>query len=203
MRVAGVKNYSGECLACHQLFYARDKSYKFCSIVCSGKLFKKGQKPWNKLDRIEKTCPSCGTKFSVRPSLVRVKCCSRSCGQRGKTSPMKGCQASQETREKQRLAKLGIRGPDHWNWRGGSGTERHLAMNRDEYKQWRRAVFVRDGFTCVFCGTNGALQADHIKPWAKYPNLRYDVDNGRTLCLPCHEQTDTFPVKLRRKVSVN
>ena len=110
---------------------------------------------------------------------------------------MKGRTASPETRAKQRAAKLGIRGPAHWNWRGGSGTERHYLMNQDEYKQWRIAVFKRDNFTCQMCGASKVfLNADHIEPWSVATNLRYSLDNGRTLCEPCHWTTPSFPKQL-------
>lgn len=159
--------------------------------------FKPGQRAWNKKPWIEKTCPACGKIFSVKPCLDRVSACSRSCGQKGKISPMKGLVASPETRAKQRAAKLGIRGPDHWNWRSGGRSERKMAMNRDEYKQWRSAVFERDDFTCQICNVRGVeLHADHIKPWSTHPELRFVVDNGRALCVPCHHQTPSFPKKL-------
>lgn len=81
----------------------------------------------------------------------------------------------------------GIRGKAHHSWKGGLGTERHRAMGQSEYKAWRDAVFFRDNFTCQLCDQyNGYLHADHIKTWAEYPTLRYEVSNGRTLCRACH-----------------
>jgi 5-methylcytosine-specific restriction endonuclease McrA len=46
------------------------------------------------------------------------------------------------------------------------------------------------------------LQADHIKPFAHHPELRFDVNNGRTLCVPCHRKTDTYGGRSRAKVCV-
>jgi 5-methylcytosine-specific restriction endonuclease McrA len=117
---------------------------------------------------------------------------------------MKGRSSSAETRQKQRLAKLGFRGPQHWNWRGGSGSERNLVKKRDEYVQWRKAVFERDNFTCQACGARGCeLHADHIHPWASHIEKRFDLENGRTLCVPCHWKTPSFPKQLIPKEMKN
>ncbi|MEB3215390.1 MAG: HNH endonuclease signature motif containing protein [Nostocales cyanobacterium 94392] len=162
--------------------------------------FVKGMVTWNKKEPIIKNCEYCQREFSVKPSLDRVRYCSRSCIRKGKPSPMKGKKVTPETRLKQRLAKLGIRGEKHWNWRGGNGkTERKIEMARDEYKQWRKAVFERDNYRCLDCGERGGfLNADHIYPWALYPRLRYKIENGRTLCRSCHEKTNTWGARVRK-----
>ena len=80
-----------------------------------------------------------------------------------------------------------------WNFKGGVGTERHKLMQQKEYILWRIAVFTRDDYTCQMCHERGGkLEADHIKPWSLYPELRYAIDNGRTLCKSCHRNTETW-----------
>ena len=64
------------------------------------------------------------------------------------------------------------------------------------YRMWRECVFKRDDYRCKkCCQRGGQLNADHILPFAHYPLFRYDVTNGRTLCVPCHKLTDTFGSK--------
>ena len=79
------------------------------------------------------------------------------------------------------------------NWRGGTYSQkraRNAAMSTRRYKLWRLSVFERDKFTCQMCGQHGGdLCADHIKPWAYFPDFRYELSNGRTLCVPCHKTT--------------
>ena len=58
-----------------------------------------------------------------------------------------------------------------------------------EYKAWRAAVFARDEFTCRVCGERGGrLNAHHIKKYSVFPELRYDISNGITLCEGCHKE---------------
>ena len=87
-----------------------------------------------------------------------------------------------------------ITGEKHYLWKGGKcRTERHSLMQKAEYTSWRRSVFERDLFTCQHCKVKGGrLEADHIKPWASFPLLRYEISNGRTLCVSCHRKTPTW-----------
>src|SRR6185295_2701903 len=52
--------------------------------------------------------------------------------------------------------------------------------------QWANAVKARDG-KCMQCGALEGLHAHHIKPQATHPELRYVLENGLTLCFPCHQ----------------
>lgn len=61
-----------------------------------------------------------------------------------------------------------------------------------EYKEWRTAVFKRDGFECQCCRQIGnKLNAHHIKPFASHPSLRFEISNGITLCESCHKEVHT------------
>lgn len=64
--------------------------------------------------------------------------------------------------------------------------------NSPEYKKWRSGVFSRDNYTCQKCGAKTGLQAHHIVAWSETeetPKLRYDINNGITLCKECHLKT--------------
>ena len=93
----------------------------------------------------------------------------------------------------------GLRGEKNYNWQGGITPIHSKIRNSLEMKLWRKAVFQRDNWTCVWCGNDkgGNLEADHIKPFAHYPELRFAIDNGRTLCKGCHRKTDTWGWKSR------
>lgn len=77
---------------------------------------------------------------------------------------------------------------NHPHWQGGKTEENHLIRNSNEYKAWSKAVKVRDNYTCQICSKRGCeLHSDHVKPFSLYPELRFEISNGRTLCKRCHE----------------
>lgn len=106
----------------------------------------------------------------------------------GENNPAYGKKLSLETRMKMskshrlRLSKLKLVSSDN-----------ERARKSIEYKLWRQSVFERDNYQCQFCNkVGGDLNADHIKQFALYPKLRFDINNGRTLCVPCHRKTPSF-----------
>lgn len=78
-------------------------------------------------------------------------------------------------------------------WKGDNvkiPRERH--RDNAAYRNWRKAVFDRDYYTCQCCGArngNGTtvyLEAHHINNWSTCEDERYSIDNGITLCKDCH-----------------
>ena len=96
---------------------------------------------------------------------------------------------------------LEMSGEKHWNWQGGKPKHPDKEIRKSlEYRLWRESVFKRDNWTCIFCGIiGGKIHADHIKPFSLFPELRFAIDNGRTLCISCHKKTDTYGSKSIRK----
>lgn len=192
---------------------------KYCSNECRYKDKRKG------IDYFKK-CGYCEKEIPIRKSLKqrswagvypeKIKYCSKKCSLMyrnksilyrqhmseklmGRSSPMKGKKRSPESIEKGRLASLG---PKHWNWKGGISPKNNAERSCIELKEWRRSVFKRDNYTCQHCGYKGkGLEADHIKSWAKYPELRFVLSNGRTLCKGCHSKTPNYRGRSNRVLS--
>lgn len=59
-----------------------------------------------------------------------------------------------------------------------------------EYSEWRLYVWSRDKFCCVKCGAKRSvkvnLNAHHLNSFKDNIELRFDVNNGVTLCESCH-----------------
>lgn len=95
-------------------------------------------------------------------------------------------------RRKQSINRKGkFSGANHWNWQGGISRAYKTGYYSVQYKEWREKVFSRDGYKCIFVNcktTDKYVQAHHIRKFSNYPELRFDVDNGITLCRNCHKR---------------
>lgn len=214
------------CLNCNKIFYvcfARSKQARACSVECNNKLqtttgrsrkrnpnsLPKPQlyKPYTrvapapKCGHITRKCRSYCHQCTPYQKKGENRCCvicSVSFWVKNKSEKTKTCEKRACKSEIKARWQLGEK--SH-KWRGGLTGRTQLLRNSRHYKLWRTAVFERDDYTCQLCGERGgALTADHIKPWALYPALRFDVLNGRTLCRKCHKNVDTTGYKTWRKI---
>ena len=108
---------------------------------------------------------------------------------RGKTYSSKGKKLSPETIEKRRSSLP--RGKDHHAWKGGKGSYHHKVRCTPEWREWRTAVYERDGYKCLDCGSNENLEPHHIIPVRDEQNrhLLFSITNGVSLCRECHMRT--------------
>jgi hypothetical protein len=196
-----------QCLVCDKIFSKPVNEsvknwifrHKFCSIKCHHKFLSKIYK-----------CEYCGKEWYPKR---KAKFCSRECSgksngyktghkapitcfKKGFTPWNKGTKGKMPTVWNKGIIWEALRGENHPRWKGGK-VKKHSRETTFEgerqYRDWQKSVFKRDNYECQECGKHGGvLHADHIKPWISYPELRYDLTNGRTLCPPCHRKTETY-----------
>ena len=184
------------CKACNKIFQDSPKRLrKFCSWSCRTK-------------GVLKICLDCKKEYTVLLSKKYVSnYCSAQCKFKGLSKQRKGVLNSSllKALELAHAARRGkpawnkgkvrpeMSGSNHPNWQGGLTAKNKLVRKSIIYQLWRNAVFERDNYICQSCGSHGGdLNADHIKPFALYPKLRFSIDNGRTLCKSCHTKTSTW-----------
>lgn len=176
--------YLLECLFCKKTFELSGYKFnggagKFCSKRCYGDA---------KIGMPGKSYPhNFVMDYSFRKTGGNVKCLI--CDKHfyvslGKKEKRKYCS--------QKCMKVGYQNEGNPSWKGGSSKNRRtLRQNKQHlaiYKEWRESVFNKDNYTCRTCRKRGGiLHADHIKMWALYPKLRFEIDNGQTLCKECHQ----------------
>jgi len=117
---------------------------------------------------------------------------------KGQISWNNGIPCSNITKEKISNALTGKYGGDKSpSWKGGL-TEKNYGKKgirlKDSFieKKWRKSIYERDNWICQFCHDMSKkehpviLNAHHIKSWRDYPDDRYKIENGITLCIDCH-----------------
>lgn len=91
-------------------------------------------------------------------------------------------------------------------WKGGICFENYKLRRSAKFAKWRKKVFERDNYTCWICEERGAmLHPHHLKKFSDYPELRFEVSNGLTLCEFCHKTYTEFGNQWNKKqlISVN
>src|SRR3990167_1455144 len=212
-----------KCNQCNSEFYIRLTSkgkVKFCTMKCYG-LFQRGRPKQSK--KIEKFCLVCSNKFRIVESRKnKAKYCSKNCSDISRKNKPSWNKGISNTWYNPKGLELGrgwnkgvkgvtiawnkgksndaVRGSKNGNWKGGTTSIREKIRKSLEYEEWRTKIFERDNYTCIKCGEIcGVLNADHIKPFSLFPELIFDVSNGRTLCFECHKKTFSYLNSQMRK----
>lgn len=161
------KGKSKPCAFCGKEIYLPPNRLKnsednYCSISCRGQA--------KRVSETTKICPNCEKTFLRRlgettGNWTKRKFCSKKCSLESAPPP----------------TLFGANNPRF------KGEEARRRQPRGQQKSWRKRVLERDSNTCKRCGvSNVPLVAHHIKSWEHFKALRNDINNGITLCYPCH-----------------
>ena len=148
-----------------------------------------------KYGKVYMKCKNCHEVFYYKPykkKYKRVFCSDKCKHELGATT---GYKRTEESKKKMSIKYAGANNP---NWRGGISFGRKRRDEKRKQREWRKAVFENDAYTCIWCGDNkgGNLNADHIKPYALCgEEEKWDNKNGQTLCEDCHRKKTNWELR--------
>lgn len=105
-----------------------------------------------------------------------------------------------------------LRGPKHYRWKGGAAKLNLSIRQMTENRKWMDAVKARDG-ACVRCSSVDRLESHHKRALAdlvdrlgiqsrddarRHAAVLWDLDNGETLCIPCHDKEHGRAIRAHR-----
>lgn len=108
----------------------------------------------------------------------------------GRIPPMTGRKHTKKSKEKMAKSQIGLHVAEkNGRWiKDRSLIKRQDKRNDPAYVDWVKQVKRRDKKTCRLLNAEckGILTVHHIYSWSKFPQKRYDINNGITLCQAHH-----------------
>ena len=182
------------CAICNLVFRPYASKMRCCSYKCGAEFRARKQRKG-----IIKKCETCMRDMYVKPCRLQWK---RNCSMK--------CQGIWKSKNS--------RGNKAGGWKGGITPLNEAIRNLLENKLWRVHCLQRDDYICYECKKRGGeLHVDHIIPFsfiiqtykiktvedARKCEFLWDIRNGRTLCVPCHQKTFTFAGRNKSYVFFN
>jgi len=137
----------------------------------------------NRLNNTGENNPNFGQKHSEETKIKMSKA-------------SKGKPKSEEHKRKMSKVHKGKnKGKDNPNWNPNkTDEEREYDRTKDQKcLNWSKEVKERDNFKCIVPGCNNHdLESHHLDNWSDYPEKRYDLDNGITLCIEHHKSANGY-----------
>lgn len=172
-----------------------DSSRKYLDIICEvcdceykqqERLYKiakwKNRCPKHRKNEKVYKCIDCNK--DIDKSATRCKTCS------GKNRTIKkrlcvDCSAIISRKAKKRCIKCHNKNQDK-----GLSKERTKFSASKKWAKKRISCFERDNYTCTVCGVRGGvvLNAHHIVRYVDSKELRLELSNLVTVCVPCHKE---------------
>lgn len=161
------------CEECQTMFKPNQATSKYCSRECHHQGMRKA---------ITLCCSECQTSFEACPSAVKWA------KERGSKKSFCSSDCSKKHHKKE----------NHPSWledRNNLKNPKKSLRESTEMQEWRKTVFSRDNWTCLWCGDRSrskhkvVLNAHHIKRVADFPDSAFHLSNGITLCESCHKKT--------------
>jgi hypothetical protein len=183
---------SKQCERCRKKFFKEDhrnfKTKRFCSYSCSA--YSRDRSACN--TRQTRNCVVCKTEYKrghrTEAQWANSTVCSLRCHHKSQVGAKRLMTPKWREKCRNNLRNAHRRGAAHWNWQGGITPALQLLRHSPEYNEWRKAVYRRDNWTCQMCHVKQKHPiAHHLKSFRHYPALRFDVENGQTLCRSCHK----------------
>lgn len=144
--------------------------------------------------------PKDPTKYAAYIEKLRLSHLGKEPGNKGKPSPFKGLTYEEIGRGPSPLTGISRSEEDKQKISAGHLKGKLPTEDRDSIlsAEWAYAVKHRDAYICQRCrkhkqdivkvgkSSTDYMHAHHIKSWKDFPELRFDVQNGITLCHDCH-----------------
>jgi len=153
------------------------------SLVKMGRKYPNRKRYSKGITKIDKVCLFCKSPFQTDCFMPNKKFCNQVCVHKAlphnHTQGMKGS-------EKQKQMMRERTGEKHFAWIKDRTQLKDDHRNRGGSlsREWSKSVKKRDAWKCKISNKDcdGKIESHHILSWKDYPELRYVLENGITLC---------------------